>query len=99
LKFNNSNLLKKQKKINDNQQILMKELQHTCNQISEPVHKLSFNLYKSYDQKLDDLKSSFERSIQSFNYNLTHIHRDIKETKEDVTYMKNRVSLSAIFQL
>lgn len=82
-----------QKKIIENQQILMKELQHTCNQISEPVHKLSFNLYKSYEQKLDDLKSTLERSTQSFNYNLTHIHRDVKETKEDVTYMKNRIEI------
>lgn len=77
----------------ENHQLVIKELQHTCNQISEPVHKLSFNLYKSYDQKLEELKSSFERSVQSFNYNLTHCHRDVKETKEEVTYMKNRVCL------
>ena len=77
----------------ENHQLVIKELQHTCTQISEPVHKLSFNLYKSYDQKLEELKSSFERSVQSFNYNLTHCHRDVKETKEEVTYMKNRVCL------
>ena len=77
----------------ENHQLVIKELQHTCNQISEPVHKLSFNLYKSYDQKLEELKSSFERSVQSFNYNLTHCHRDVKETKEEVTYMKNRVCI------
>ena len=74
----------------ENHQFTVKELQHTCNQISEPIHKLSFNLFK-YEQKLDDLKTSFERSVQSFSYNLTHCHRDVKDTKEDVTYMKNRV--------
>ena len=76
----------------ENHQLIVKELQHTCNQISEPVHKLSLNLFRSYEQKLDDLKSSFDRSVHSFNYNLTHCHRDVKETREDVAYMKNRVS-------
>lgn len=75
----------------DNHQLMIKELQSTCSQISEHVHKISFNFYKSCDSKLEDLKSSFDRSIQSFSYNLTHCHRDIKEAKEDVSYMKNKV--------
>lgn len=70
---------------------MIKELQNTCNQISEHVHKISFNFYKSCDSKLEDLKTSFDRSMQSLGYNLTHAHRDIKEAKEDVTYMKNKV--------
>jgi hypothetical protein len=73
--------------------MVIKEIQHSCNQISEPVHKLSFNLFKSYDQKVEDLKSSFERSTQSLTYNLTHLNREIKETREDVTYMKNRIEI------
>ena len=81
------------KKLQDNQQSLIKELQHTCTQLSEPVHKLSYNLFKFFDQKIEDLKGSFERSVQSFSYNLTHVHRDVKEMKEDVTYMKNRVEI------
>ena len=76
----------------ENHQLIIKELQHNSAQILEPVHKLSFNLYKTYDQKLEDLKSSLERSIQSINYNLSHCHRDVKEIKDDSTYMKNRVS-------
>ena len=75
----------------ENHQLIIKELQHNSAQILEPVHKLSFNLYKTYDQKLEDLKSSLERSIQSINYNLSHCHRDVKEIKDDSTYMKNRV--------
>ena len=85
------NFLKK--KLQDNQQIVIKEIQHSCNQISEPVHKLSFNLFKSYDQKVEDLKSSFERSTQTLTYNLTHLNREIKDTREDVTYMKNRIEI------
>ena len=82
-----------QKRMEDNQQTILKELQHSYNQISEPIHKLSFNLYKSYDQKLDDFKSASLTSMQSLGYNLTHYQRDIKDIKEDVTFMKNRVSI------
>lgn len=73
--------------------MILKELQGTSTQISEHVHKISFNFYKSCDQKLEEMKSSFERSIQSFSYNLTHCHRDVKETKDDVSYMKNRIEI------
>lgn len=71
----------------------MKELQNTSNQIADSTHKISFNFYKSCDQKIEELKSSFERSIQSFGYNLTHCHRDIKEAKEDISYMKNKIEI------
>ena len=70
----------------------MKEIHHSYNQISEPIHKLSFNLYKSYDQKLDDFKSVSLTSMQSLGYNLTHYQRDIQEIKGDVIFMKNRVT-------
>lgn len=73
--------------------MMLKELQNTCSQISDHVHKISFNFYKSCDSKLEDIKSSFERSIQSFSYSLTHCHRDIKEAKEDVAYMKNKIEI------
>jgi len=76
----------------ENHQTLLKELQHSYSQISEPIHKLSFNLFKSYDQKLDDFKSASLTSMQSLGYNLTHYQRDIKEIKEDTIFMKNRVS-------
>lgn len=83
----------------ENHQLMIKELQSTCSQISEHVHKISFNFYKSCDSKLEDLKSSFDRSIQSFNYNLTHCHRDIKDAKEDVTYMKNKVKFTLVYTI
>jgi len=82
-----------QKKMDENQQSVMKEIHHSYNQISEPIHKLSFNLYKSYDQKLDDFKSVSLTSMQSLGYNLTHYQRDIQEIKGDVIFMKNRVEL------
>ena len=72
---------------------MLKELQNTCNQISDHVHKISFNFYKSFDSKIEDFKGSFDRSIQSFSYNLTHCHRDIKEVKDDVSYMKNKIEI------
>ena len=75
----------------ENHQSIIKELQITSNQITEPVHKISFNLFKTYEQKLEELKTSFDRSLHLFNYSLTHCHTDVKETKEEVTYMKNRV--------
>lgn len=50
-----------------------------------------FSLYKTNDQKLDELKSLFDRSLQSYNYSISHCHRDIKDTKEDVSYMKNKI--------
>ncbi len=81
-----------QRKMEENHQTLLKELQHSYSQISEPIHKLSFNLFKSYDQKLDDFKSASLTSMQSLGYNLTHYQRDIKEIKEDTIFMKNRVS-------
>jgi hypothetical protein len=71
----------------------VKELQNTCSQISEHVHKISFNFYKSCDQKLEDLKTSFDTSIRSFSYNLTHCHRDVKDAKEDVGYIKNKIEI------
>ncbi len=80
-----------QKRTEENHQALLKELQHSYSQISEPIHKLSFNLFKSYDQKLDDFKSASLTSMQSLGYNLTHYQRDIKEIKEDTIFMKNRV--------
>ena len=83
----------------ENHQIILKELQHTCNQISEPVHKLSFNLFKSYEQKLEDMKTSFERSLTTFTYNLTHCHRDVKEARDEVVSMKNKVSYKYVFNL
>ena len=63
---------------------MLKELQHSYNQISEPIHKLSFNLYKSYDQKLDEFKSASLTSMQALGYNFHAIQRDVKEIKEDV---------------
>lgn len=85
------------KKMQDNHQTVVKELQNSSSQISENVHKISFNFYKSCDQKLEDLKSTFERSIQSISYSLTHCNRDIKEAKEDVSYMKNKVPFFVLF--
>lgn len=75
----------------ENHQLMLKELQHTCNQISEPVHKLSFNLFKSYEQKLEDLKTSFDRSLTTFTHNLIHCRGDVKETRDEVVAMKNKV--------
>jgi hypothetical protein len=75
----------------ENHQLMLKELQHTCNQISEPVHKLSFNLFKSYEQKLEDLKTSFDRSLNTFTCNLIHCREAVKETREEVVAMKNKV--------
>lgn len=71
--------------------MLLKELQSTSSQISEHTSKTMFGLYKTNDQKLDELKSLFDRSLQSYNYSISHCHRDIKETKEDVSYMKNKI--------
>ncbi|RNA38158.1 hypothetical protein BpHYR1_024600 [Brachionus plicatilis] len=80
-------------KNNENYQLLLKELQNTSSQISEHTSKTMFGLYKTNDQKLDELKSLFDRSLQSYNYSLNHCHRDIKETKEDVNYMKNKMEI------
>lgn len=88
-----SDLEDAQRKLEENQQLVLRELQHSYSQISEPIHKLSFNLYKSYDQKLDDFKQASLASMQQLGYNLNVNLRDIKEIKEDVTFMKNRVDM------
>jgi hypothetical protein len=36
-------------KVKETQQVMLKELQGTCDQISDHVHKISFNFYKSFD--------------------------------------------------
>lgn len=79
-------------KNNENYQSIMKELQ-TSVQISDHLNKTMFSYYKSNDQKIEEIKSSFERSVQTFNYNLSHCHRDVKEAKEDVSYMKNKIEI------
>jgi hypothetical protein len=48
-------------KVNESQQVMLKELQGNCDQISDNVHKISFNFYKSFDSKIEDFKNSFER--------------------------------------
>lgn len=88
-----SDLEDAQRKLEENQQLVLRELQHSYSQISEPIHKLSFNLYKSYDQKLDDFKQASLASMQQLSYSLNVNLRDIKEIKEDVTFMKNRVEM------
>lgn len=88
-----SDLEDAQRKLEENQQLVLRELQHSYSQISEPIHKLSFNLYKSYDQKLDDFKQASLASMQQLGYSLNVNLRDIKEIKEDVTFMKNRVEI------
>ena len=66
-------------------------MQQSYNKILDSLHTMSINVYKSYEQKLDDFKSSTLTSMQSLGYNLNHIHQDVKDIKEDSHYVKNRV--------
>lgn len=80
--------------MDENQKTVMKELQEDFQQTRGNFERAinSNNYYfKAMEQKIDDLKSSSSQSFQSLQYNFTHHQRDVKDIKEDVSFMKNRV--------
>ena len=48
-------------------------------------------MFNSYEQNLDKLRTSFDKSVHSFNYKLERSHEENKEIKENIAYLKQRV--------
>lgn len=54
---------------------------------------LLFNYFKTIEQKLDESKQSTSQSFQSLQYNFSRFQSDVKDIKDEVAYMKNRVEI------
>ena len=77
--------------MDESQKNVIKEIQDGIKSNAERVSQIMYFM-KSLDQKSDDLKVTSSQSFQSLQYNFTHYQRDVKEIKEDVSFMKNKVS-------
>lgn len=79
-----------QKKLKDNQELLIRELKINTSSIGEPIKNIAINLLKSNDQKLDEFKDNLKTSFQSLEYK---INRSYDLVKEDIDTIKQRIDL------
>jgi hypothetical protein len=74
--------------MNENADLIIKEIKHNYDQVCEPVRNIAINLLKSNDQKFEEFKNTMKSSIQSLDYKLV---RNYQEVKEDIAAIKSRV--------
>ncbi|CAF0800592.1 unnamed protein product [Brachionus calyciflorus] len=88
-----SDLESLKEKQNENYQQILKDFQIAARTESEPVIKAIYGFIKTNDQKIEETRSSLDRSLQPVNYNLNLCSRDVKEVKDDLSYVKNKIEI------
>jgi hypothetical protein len=72
---------------------MLDEIAKTREQFKEMLKLSSQMMTQNLGNKIEEAKTSYEHYSKSIQFNINRYHDDVKETKEDVSYMKNKIEI------